>query len=198
MDFDPAFGADYRVIRSFAERWALGALRQAERFREALKTATSADRAYELGEAEGWIAADVAELVDAAWVEQHLLTVATHQFETWTQKMLDARGDDETRGNQLIRDLRNVLEHLDEATIEDEHAVPNPSVRGKQSLKLLPGGRLPLGMTLGEDEVMVCDLVRLEEIEAACKDLTAEVFEEVNAHAIDLMIENAIEEQRGL
>lgn len=107
--------------------------------------------------------------------------------------MAEARG--KIGPDRLMRLLRNSLEHLDEAELDEFEALPGPS--GNGSLRGLPGGRLPLGVTLGADEVLVCDLVELDEIEKNCRQLADEILDEVEAPAIDAYIDWMIDDCRG-
>jgi hypothetical protein len=64
-------------------------------------------------------------------------------------------------------------------------------------LRDLPGGRLPLGVTLGADKVMVCDLVGLDEIGKNCRQLANEILDEIEGPAIDAYIDWMIDDARG-
>lgn len=94
-----------------------------------------------------------------------------------------------------MRLLRNSLEHLDEADLNDVEALPGPS--GNRSLRDLPGGRLPLGVTLRANKVLVCDLVEVDEIEKNCRQLANEILDEIESPAIDAYIDWMINDARG-
>lgn len=187
-------GNKYLYARMFTQRWADGTLRQAARLREALRRATNLDWMYERMKDPTLTEWDIAEKVDEVWVEQHLLMVSAQQFEKWARRMAEARGEVRPEEDRLMRLLRNSLEHLDEAELNDSEALPGPS--GNRSLRDLPGSRLPLGVTLGTDKIMVCDLVELDEIENNCRQLANAILDEIERPAIDAYINQMIDEAR--
>jgi hypothetical protein len=70
------------------------------------------------------------------------LVWAAYQVERWAQRLAEERGDDPPPRDEVLANVRNALEHLDEAEFEGSHAVPGLS--GNRSLRKLPGERLPL------------------------------------------------------
>ncbi|MEV7042236.1 hypothetical protein [Amycolatopsis sp. NPDC051061] len=194
MELDESRSEDYWAALRLARRWSHGTLRQAERLRTELNRAS---RAYEARKTPEFLTSDlldIEDILDAAWIEQHLLMVAAHQFDKWATRMLEARGDISPKENDLHRLVRNSLEHLDEAVLADKEALPGPT--GNSSLRRLPDSRLPLGVTVGEDKVMICDLVEVDEIEKRCIDLAEEIFDE--EFDIDAAVDNYRDMQRGL
>jgi hypothetical protein len=187
--------SDYLVARLFAQRWADGTLRQATRLRDALQRVSRLDRAYERMDDPTLTEWDIAARIDEVWVEQHLLMVSAQQFEMWAKRMAEAPGEIQPEEDRLMRLLRNSLEHFDEAELNDIEALPGLS--GNRSLRDLPGSRLPLGVTLGADKVMVCDLVELDAIETNCRQLANEILDEIQRPAIDAHIQRMIDDARG-
>jgi hypothetical protein len=184
------------MARLLAQRWADGVLRQAARLREVLRRAGDLDRAAERGEDEALATQRIVAMIDVAWVEQHLLMVATQQFEKWAKRMIEARGQARPEERRLLRLVRNSLEHLDEAELTEFEALPD--AEGKcWSLKDLPGGRLPLGVTLRSDKVMVCDLIELDEIEANCRHLADEIFDEITRPDVESYIDWLVDDGWG-
>ncbi|WP_033440899.1 hypothetical protein [Saccharothrix sp. NRRL B-16314] len=195
MDPEQVKPSDYLMARMFTQRWADGTLRQATRLRHALRQASSFDKAYERMDDATLTEWDIAAKIDEVWIEQHLLMVSAQQFEKWAKRMAEARGGTRPAEDRLMRLLRNSLEHLDEAELNDFEALPGPS--GNRSLRDLPGGRLPLGVTLRADRVLVCDLVELDEIEKNCRQLANQILDEVEGPAIDAYIDWMIDDARG-
>lgn len=183
------------MARMFTQRWADGTLRQATRLRQALQRASNLDRAYERMDDSMLTEWDIAAKIDEVWIEQHLLMVSAQQFEKWAKRLARARGEIRPEEDRLMRLLRNSLEHLDEAELNDAEALPGPS--GNRSLRDLPGGRLPLGVTLGAGKVLVCDLVEVDEIEKNCRQLANEILDEIEGPAIDAYIDWMIDDARG-
>lgn len=85
---------------------------------------------------------DLAKSARTVWSEEHILVWAAYQVERWTQRLAEERGDDSPPRDEVLANVRNALEHLDEAEFEGGHAVPGYS--GNRSLRKLPGGRLSL------------------------------------------------------
>ena len=82
------------------------------------------------------------------WVAQHQVVWSAHQLESWSRRLAVERGDAPSPRDQVLADLRNALEHLDEAVFEDEaHCAAGPDRRNR-SLHALPRGELFLGPDL--------------------------------------------------
>lgn len=131
---------DNLMVRMFTQRWAEATLRQATRLRYALQRASSLDRAYERMGDPTLAELDIAAKIDEVWTEQHILMVSARQFEKWAKRMAAACAEVRPEEGRLMRLLRNSLEHLDEAELNELEALSGPS--GNRSLRDLPGGRL--------------------------------------------------------
>lgn len=84
-------------------------------------------------------------------VEAHYLVTAAAQLQKWAARAATEAGihPGELVGlDEQLERVRNVLEHLDEAHVDDAYAHPNPDLPGrrpdKQAVHDLPGRRLPL------------------------------------------------------
>jgi hypothetical protein len=128
------------TCRSFLQIWAEAVMRQVERVRAIRKRSHSIGRAYERGFGPDEL--DLAQIAREQWAEEHSLVWAAYQVERWTQRLAEERGDDPPPRDEVLANVRNALEHLDEAEFEGSHAVPGLS--GNRSLRKLPGERLPL------------------------------------------------------
>jgi hypothetical protein len=202
-DFDwPDFSSPntkYLVARSFAKLWADGTLRQVERYRERLKRAKVDSRAFDRGDGEGLTGSDVSDRLDEAWVEQHLLMVSAWQFEKWAQVMASLRGESRPKEMDKMRLVRNALEHLDETDLTVTGARP-ASKRDRALTELLPslpGGELPLEVSLQGDRPTVFGLIEVDEIEKACQELADEIFAETTEHDVASYIDWMIDQERG-
>lgn len=153
------------------------------------------DRTYERMDDPTLTEWNIAAKIDEVWIEQHLLMVSAQQFEKWVKRMAGARGETRPEEDRLMRLLRNSLEHLDEAELNDVEVLPGPS--GNRSLRDLPGGRLPLGVTLGADKVLVCNLVDVDEIEKNCRQLANEILDEIEGPAVDTYVDWMIDDVGG-
>jgi hypothetical protein len=187
------------VVRSFAEQWATGTLRQAERLREARKHANLVSWQYDRG--ESW-SPDDAELhrgYQDAWVEQHLLVVAGHQFMKWATRLAGLGGSAESpEAHGHLEALRNSLEHLDEALLDGDYAVPDPDLKRKNwALSQLPGGGLFLGSDWRGPGLTAFGVLDVEALERDCRAVIDDIFDERMAPAIDAYIQSRIDEARG-
>lgn len=89
---------------------------------------------------------DLHESFRRLWAAQHHLVWATHQLERWRRRLARERGEPEPPRDPVLDDLRNALEHLDEAVLDDVHAaVAGDDPRMNRSLRRLPQGRLHVG-----------------------------------------------------
>lgn len=192
-------GGELGVARSFAERWAAGTLRQADRVLEARKRALVADRNYERMEDWSPTLADVHAAFDAAWVEQHLLVVAAHQFYKWAQRLVAIGSQVRALGtSESLTALRNSLEHLDEATFEGEYARPDPDVKRKNwALADLPEGGLYLASDWRGSTLRAFGVLDVDQILRECHAVMSDIFDERIAPHLDSYIQLMIDERRG-
>ena len=130
-----------QTCRSFVQMWAEAVMRQVERVRQIRKKAHALGRAYERMEDWSPDELDLARSSREQWAEEQTLVWAAHQVERWARRLAEERGEDPPPRDQVLANLRNALEHLDEAEFEGSHAVPSDRSR---SLKALPGSRLLL------------------------------------------------------
>ncbi|SDL18392.1 hypothetical protein SAMN04488074_109219 [Lentzea albidocapillata subsp. violacea] len=189
MTADQERSSEYWAARDLAQSWAQGTARQVQRLRAAVERASALDDAFARGQAGDLDAFDDAEVFGAAWVEQHLLAVAVQQFHKWAGRMLTARGEVSPTEDRLMRLVRNSLEHLDEAVLTGDEALPGPT--GNSSLRSLPGSRLSLRVATGTDRLMICGLVDVETIEQACRALAEEIIDDILGPSDDLSFDPA-------
>ena len=187
------------TIRSFAERWAAGTLRQADRVTEARGRALAIDRDYERMEDWSPTLAEVHQAFDDAWVEQHLLVVAAHQFDKWARRLIEVGSS--VRAPLVpgsLATLRNSLEHLDEALFQRDLAVPDStSTKKTWSLAALPGGGLSLGSDWREATLTAFGILDVDAILNECQAVMSDIFEERVAPHVDWYIQSLIDQRRG-
>lgn len=128
------------ICQSYVQTWAESVVRQVNRVRELRKKAHSIKRAYERGFGPDEL--DVDKMAREVFAETHALVWAAHQVERWTKRLAEERGDEPPPRDEVLANVRNALEHLDEADFDGGHAVPGDS--GNRSLRMLPGARLAL------------------------------------------------------
>ena len=121
---------------------------------------------------------DLAQSFRAQWAEEQALVWAAHQVERWARRLAKERGEDPPPPDQVLADLRNALEHLDEAEFKDSHAVPGDRSR---SLKALPGGQLLIATGDG----LAFGLIDVNELEGRALGVVAAVEDELMQQAAD-------------
>jgi hypothetical protein len=84
---------------------------------------------------------DLARNFRAQWAEEQTLVWAAHQVERWARRLAKERGEPAPPPDKVLANVRNALEHLDEAEFDDSYAVPGDRSR---SLRALPNGRLAI------------------------------------------------------
>lgn len=191
--------AEKFILFSFAERWATGTLRQADRLRAARKQASLLSWQYDKGESWSPDEVQLHQGYQDAWVEQHLLVVAGHQFIKWATRVA-------TFGNTIVTPdvhvhleaLRNSLEHLDEALMDGDYAVPDPAIGRKNwGLTKLPGGGLFLGSDWRGSGLTAFGVLDVEALERDCRVVISDIFDERAAPALEAYIQSRIDEARG-
>lgn len=134
-------------------------MRQVERVRQVRAEARSLGRAYERMEDYSPDQIELARNFRAQWAEEQALVWAAHQVERWARRLAKERGEAPPTPDPVLANVRNALEHLDDAQFEGGHAVPGEKSR---SLRALPGSRLLIetgdGLAFG-----LIDVSQLEE-----------------------------------
>ena len=130
------------TCRSFVQTWAEAVARQVKHVRQLRDKAARDGRVYErMGPELGPDELDLARNARQLWAGEHALVRAAHQLERWTSRLALERGEEPAPRDKVLADLRNALEHLDEAGFDGGTAIPGDRSR---SLAALPGSRLPL------------------------------------------------------
>jgi hypothetical protein len=138
---------------------------------------------------------DVVISIEAAWVEAHLLVVAAHQMENWHRRLVVERGDPARQANATLDNLRNTLEHLDEALFIDGAPIRDPASKRKHwALEKPP--RPPQVNTFAE-EIQVLGLLRIGDLESAALALADGIEEEVIAPGVDAYVQVEIDRRVG-
>lgn len=191
--------SELELLRSFTHRWATGALRGAQRVRDARSRAATADRNFERMEEWSPTAYDVAQAYDDVWVEEHLFVLAVAQFYNWAARLVDEGSQVRTPGDlPSLAELRNTLEHLDEAALDGEYARPDPSSSKKNwSLSKLPAGQLFLGTRWGSGSPAAFGILDVDVVERECRRVLDDILDERVAPHIDWYTQMIIDRERG-
>ena len=121
---------------------------------------------------------DLARNARQQWADEQALVWAAHQLERWSRRLAMERGEDPMPRDKVLADLRNALEHLDEADFDGGAAVPG---EGSRSLAALPGARLSI--RLGGR--LAFGLIEVDELERRALALVDAVEEELMQEAAD-------------
>src|SRR4051812_40882552 len=122
------------------------------------------------------------------WAAQHHLVWAAHQLERWVARLARERRMKVPKDDPVLGDLRNALEHLDEADLSVATAAATDNPARTKSLRKLPGGQLLIGT--GGHPQRVFDLIDSADIEErawAITTTTERLEEEAEAYAEDYM-----------
>lgn len=105
---------------------------------------------------------DLHESFRRLWAAQHHLVWAAHQLERWQRRLAREREEPERPRDPVLDDLRNALEHLDEAVLEDPNAaLAGDDPRLNRSLRRLPQCQLPIASS-GRLMFQVLDVADIE------------------------------------
>jgi hypothetical protein len=120
---------DEDVCETFVQMWAEAVIRQVERVTELREEAARDGRNFERNEDWSPSQEDLAANSRAQWTEEQTLVWAAYQLERWAKRLADERGEDPPEADEVLANLRNALEHLDEAEFTDG-SMPIPGAVG--------------------------------------------------------------------
>jgi hypothetical protein len=81
---------------------------------------------------------------------------AAHQLEQWSQRLAREREREPPQPDQVLADLRNALEHLNEADLDDGEAMAG-LLGSNRSLRRLPGGGRSIALGGGSIGELIAD-----------------------------------------
>lgn len=146
-DRSPVSHAEEQALM-FVRTWAEEVLRQIARVEEVRKSVSAHYRM--LGDEPGITEDFLEESFREQWAAEHTLVWAAFQLERWRDRLdLERSAKDEEEGtpeeirrepDRQLRQVRNVLEHLDEADFVDGRAVAPPLKEPDDKVKDCPAG----------------------------------------------------------
>jgi hypothetical protein len=185
---------------TFVRAWAESTLRQVERVREVRQQAAQLNRQLD----RDWdpdLARELEPLWRQNWTEEHSLVWALHQLERWASRLSRERGLEPPEPGAEIRDLRNALEHLDDAVLDRGHrAEAGADPKKNRSLRRLPGETITIatgGKLFGTMDLRDLEAIAREHYER----MEGEAFEREDAEieaAIDSYVDDVIAARREL
>jgi hypothetical protein len=171
----------------FAQAWAEAVLEQVRTAREARKKHDWSLWAAE--KMEDWSPTDrqIDRYFRHLWTADTTLVWMAFQLERWTTRLYHDQGVEPPASKPQLRDLRNALEHLDQADFVGSNAVAS---NGSWSLNRLPDGQLFIGtyddggrlfgvLTGAELEAMALDLIGA--LSGSIDDAAQELFDDLSA-----------------
>ncbi|XUM00251.1 hypothetical protein ACQ86F_25405 [Streptomyces venezuelae ATCC 10712] len=171
----------------FVRSWGEAVVRQAERARAARLKHAADNRNYE--RLEDWSPSeeDLERSFRALWAEEHMLVWSAYQLERWRKRLAQERGRESPPPDKVLSQVRNALEHLDEAEFQEDGFAVAREQRGNsgRSLRELPGGGLSIyagGKLFG--------LINAEEIEERALNVVRTIEDEFEQAAIDWYLES--------
>lgn len=168
----------------FVQMWAEEVTRQVSRVRRTREKADFDWRAAERMEDWSPSELDIAQNFRTQWAEEHTLVWAAHQLERWVCRLAEERGEEIPPRDQALANVRNALEHLDEAEFEGDDVVPGERSR---SLRALPKSRLPLQTGFGNG--LAFGLIDVKELEDRALAIVSSIEDKLMAEAESWWVE---------
>jgi hypothetical protein len=142
----PVSDASEQSCEMFVQIWAEEVERLIKSVRQLRDKSERDLRAAEYGEDWSPRDEDLYRNFRALWPAQHQLVWAAYQLERWRRRLAVERKEQPPALDPVLANLRNALEHLDEAELNNEsYADAGPSGRSNRSLRALPDSRLLIG-----------------------------------------------------
>lgn len=177
---------------TFVRTWAEAVLREVKRVRKIRKKDARDSRNHDRMEDWSPTQEDLQRNFRSVWAEEHTLVWAAHQLEQWSQRLARERGQEPPEADPVLKQVRDALEHLDDAEFEGFYAVPgeapseNASKRKtkrdpNRSLRALPGSRL--GIAVGGE--LAFGFINAKELEDRALAVVRAIEDELEQEAID-------------
>ncbi|GAA0426132.1 hypothetical protein Acor_54760 [Acrocarpospora corrugata] len=174
----------------FVRTWGEAVLQQVDRLRT-IRTKFHRDgRNYERLEEWSPTQEDLDRNFRELWAEEHTLVWAAYQLERWNRRLVKVRGGSAPVPDVVLANVRNTLEHLDDADFDDGDAVPGARSR---SLQKLPNGRLVI--SAGSD--LAFGLIDPDELERRALSLIGMIEDDLERAAVDRYLDMLEDERRG-
>ena len=198
------YSGDERVCKTFVQMWAEAVIRQVKRVKELRVKAAKDGRNFERMEDWSPTTEDLAENFRAQWAEEQTLVWAAHQLARWAKRLAEERCQDPPEPDEVLANLRNALEHLDEAEFTKQaprapgtaggwafsaagSAVPGEGNKNR-SLRALPSSSLSISMPEGLGPPAF-GLIKVEELEERAEAYVHRIEDEMMAEAESWWIE---------
>lgn len=181
----------------FARAWAERLTTQIEAAKTASHRLQEIDRQIEYMEDWSSSESDYESAFRALWVECVLTVWIADGLHRWLGRLAKEIGEDPPTPIPLLRDLRNALMHLDEASLDEEGPYADPQgtgIKGK-SLRELPKARLLIRTWSPGSRLF--DLIDVDQLDTMARKLLDQLEAELDAMAEDNAVQHAIDWDRG-
>jgi hypothetical protein len=186
------YSDDEKLCKTFVQMWAEAMIRQVKRVKQLRIKAAKDGRSFERMEDWSPTTEDLAENSRAQWAEEQTLVWAAHQLARWAKRLAEERCQDLPEPDEVLSNLRNALEHLDEAEFTDEASFVKGAVPGEgsknRSLRALPSSRLSISTPEGLGPPAF-GLIAVEELEQRAEAYVRRIEDEMMAEAESWWIE---------
>jgi Family of unknown function (DUF6308) len=173
--------------RFFIDVWAEEVRRLARSVQTIREKHAQDLRAAEYGEDWSPTDHDLYERFGRLWAAQHHLIWAAHQLERWVARLTRDRGEPPPVPDPVLADLRNALEHLDEAVLDGSSASAGTDSKANRSLRRLPGSRLLIGTAGSSLLFEIVDPAEIERRALSIATTSDELMAEAEWLAADLV-----------
>ncbi|MGW4505825.1 hypothetical protein ACWENO_14425 [Streptomyces sp. NPDC004436] len=174
--------------------WAEAVIRQAERAQAIRKKAAIDDRNYDRNEDWSPDEYELAANFRIHWAEEHMLVWSAYQLEQWRGRLAKERGETAPPENRDLKLVRDALEHLSEARLEDFVAMP-PAEKGFQGRALREFPNKMLAVQLGGGKLF--ELLEPHRVHEEALKVVKSIDAELDDRARDAYMQLMIDELRG-
>lgn len=191
------YSEDENLCKTFVQTWAEAVIRQVRRVRELRARAAKDGRNFERLENWSPTSEDLAQNFRAQWAEEQTLVWAAYQLERWARRLAEERKQEPPESDEVLANLRNALEHLDEAEFSNQaelitgatggwvYSYGRSAVPGKKtnrSLRALPSSKISIATPEGARSPAF-GLIDVEELERRAKAYVRRIEDELMAEA---------------
>jgi len=167
-----------------ARSWADSTRRMLQMSKDRRQTYFGLSHMYERMDGDGITANSVEAAMRDVWSTDCLLILSAANLETWIAKLYRARDRKVPKTHPNLAHLRNAIEHLDEAQLDNESstALPRTQQSRTRGIGALPGQELLIGLT-GDGKLF--GILTHDELEALAMSLLDELDAELQSYAED-------------
>lgn len=189
----PTWAGDHSLL--FARAWAERLLLQLPVIRAASRRLSKISRQIEYMEEWSPSEADFEGAFRALWTECVLTVWIADGLHRWLTLLARELGEEKPEEVEFLRDLRNALMHLDEATFDEEGPHTDPKGRVNRSLRDLPGSRVLVQSWSPGSPLF--DLIDVDKLEQLGRSLLDRLDRELDSMAEDYFVQQEIDRRRG-